>query len=165
MAPNLQHSRCILAMVCYTLPSGYRGQPAIVFQASFVFIPTHQERINLLDTLSYLKCATKDCVVLVSTLVKPMYSPQPWRGKYLTLLPISGDPGIDRGPLHMFAATALPVASREGCGGEMPVLIKLLPCFKSLKWPKMELIWESVFSRGRYGRTPIMWSTTPVVRS
>ena len=29
--PNLQHSQWVLAMVRYTLPSSYQGQPAIVF--------------------------------------------------------------------------------------------------------------------------------------
>ena len=157
VAPGLQHSRCVLAMVHYTLPSGYKGQPAIVFGASFVFIPTHQAWTNLCDTLSYLKHAMKDCVILVSMPMKPMYSPQPRRGKYLTLLPISSDPDIDRGPLHMFAAAVLPVASREGRGGEMPVRIKLPPCFRSSKWPKMELIWEPVFSRG------LLWKNTHFV--
>ena len=37
-----QHSRHVLAMVHYTLLSGYRGQPAVIFGASFVLIPTHQ---------------------------------------------------------------------------------------------------------------------------
>ena len=37
-----QHSQHVLAMVHYTLPSSYRGQPAVVFRASFVLILTHQ---------------------------------------------------------------------------------------------------------------------------
>ena len=40
------------------------------------------------------------------------------------------------------------VASREGCGGDMTIRIKLPPCFGSSKWPKTELIVESVLSRG-----------------
>ena len=39
--PNLQHSWHVLAMVHYTLPSSYKGQPAIIFGALFVFIPAH----------------------------------------------------------------------------------------------------------------------------
>ena len=39
---SLQHSRHVLAMVRYTLPSSYKGQPAIVFGVSFVLIPAHQ---------------------------------------------------------------------------------------------------------------------------
>ena len=54
-------------------------------------------------------------------------------GKSYTLLPISSNPDIDQGPLHSFVATTLPIASREGHGGEMPVCIKLLPCFGSSK--------------------------------
>ena len=92
---NLQHPQHVLAMVRYTLPSGYKGQPAIMFGVSFVFIPAHQAGTNLRDALSYLKHATKDCVVLVLTPAKPTYSPQPWRSKYLTLLPISGNPDVD----------------------------------------------------------------------
>ena len=37
-----QHSRRVLAMVRFTLPSSYKGQPAIVFRALFVLIPAHQ---------------------------------------------------------------------------------------------------------------------------
>ena len=128
-----QHSRCVLAMVCYTLPSGYRGQPAIVFGASFVLIPTHQARTSLSDALQYLKCVEEDSVILVSMPAKPTFSAQPRQGKYLTLLPISGDSNVDRGPLHSFVAATLPTASREGCGGDMPVCIKLPPCFGSSK--------------------------------
>ena len=48
----------------------------------------------------------------------------------------------------MFATTTLPVASREGRGGDMPVCVKMSPCFGSSKWPKMELMWEPALSRG-----------------
>ena len=128
-----QHSQHVLAMVRYTLPSGYRGQPAIVFGVSFVLIPTHQAQTSLSDTLRYLKCIEEDSVILVSMPAKPTFSPQPQQGKYLTLLPISSNSNIDRGPLHSFAATTLPTASREGHGGDMPVCIKLLSCFGSSK--------------------------------
>ena len=37
-----QHSQHVLTLVHYTLPSTYRGQPAIVFGVSFVLIPAHQ---------------------------------------------------------------------------------------------------------------------------
>ena len=90
----------------------------------------------------------KDCIVLVSTPTKPMFSPQPRGGKHLTLLPISSDPDVDRGPLHSFVATTLPIASREGHGSDMPVRVNLPPCFESLKQPKMELIWEPALARG-----------------
>ena len=131
--PKRQHSWCVLAMVCYTLPARYKGQVAVVFGASFVLILSHQACTSLSDTLSYLKSVKEDCVVLVSTPSKPMYSPQPRGGKPYTLLPISSNPDIDRGPLHSFMAATLPIASREGRGGEMPVRVKLLPCFGSSK--------------------------------
>ena len=73
---SLQHSRHVLAMVRYTLPSSYKGQPDIVFGASFL-IPAHQVRTSLSDALSYLKHATKDCVILVSMPTKQTFSPQP----------------------------------------------------------------------------------------
>ena len=148
VVPTLQHSRWVLTMVRYTLLSNYQGQPAIIFGVSFVFIPSHQVRTNLSDALLFLKRATKDCIILVYTPAKLTYSPQPWKGKYLTLLPISGNPDVDRGPLHMFAAAPLPVASREGHGGDMSVYIKMPPCFSSSKHPKKELISEPALLRG-----------------
>ena len=45
-------------------------------------------------------------------------------------------------------AATLPVASREGCSSDMPVRVKLLPCFRSSKRPKTELIWEPALARG-----------------
>ena len=120
-------------MVRYTLLARYKGQVAIVFRASFVLIPSHQVHTSLSDALSYLKCVKEDCVVLVSKPLKLTYSPQPQGGKPYTLLPISGNPNIDRGPLHLFTAATLPIASREGHGGEMPMCVKLPPCFRSSK--------------------------------
>ena len=131
--PKRQHSQCVLAMVHYTLPACYKGQVAVVFGASFVLILSHQAHTRLSDALLYLKSAKEDCVVLVSTPSKLTYSPQPWGGKPYTLLPISGDPNIDQGPLHSFTAATLPIGSTEGCGSEMPVHVKLLPCFRTSK--------------------------------
>ena len=95
MSSNLQHARRVLALVHYMLPTPYKGQPAIVFGASFVFIPTYQACTNLRDSLMFLKSAKEDSVVLVVMPSKPTYSPQPRRGRYLTLLPISGSPDVD----------------------------------------------------------------------
>ena len=138
----------MLAIVCYTLPAPYKGQPAIVFGASFIFIPAHQAHTNLRDGLTFLKSAKEDSVVLVVMPANPRYAPQPRRGRYLTLLPISGNPDIDRGPLHTFATAGLPVASKEGCGGDMPVRVKMPSCFGSSKRPKTELMWEPALQRG-----------------
>ena len=148
VSSNLQHARCVLAFVRYTLPTPYKGQPAIVFGASFIFIPAYQACMNLHDGLTFLKNTKEDSVVLVVMPAKPTYSPQPQKSKYLTLLPISGNPDVDRGPLHMFAATGLPVASKEGRGGDMPVRVKMPSCFGSSKWPKTELMWEPTLQRG-----------------
>ena len=148
VSSNLQHARCVLALVHYTLPTPYKGQPAIVFGASFIFIPTYQARTNLCDGLTFLKNAREDSVVLVATPAKPTYSPQPRKGRYLTLLPISGKPDVDQGPLHVFAAAGLPVASKEGHGGDMPMRVKMPSCFGSSKWPKTELMREPALQRG-----------------
>ena len=148
VSSNLQHARHVLAFVRYTLSTPYKGQPAIVFRASFVFIPAYQARTNLRNGLTFLKNAKEDSVVLVAMLAKPTYSPQPRKSRYLTLLPISGNPDVDRGPLHAFAAASLPVASKEGCGGDMPVRVKMPSCFGSSKWPKTELMWEPALQRG-----------------
>ena len=77
VAPNLQHSWCILAMVHYSLPSGHKGSPAVVYGASFIYILTHQVRTSLSDALDYLRHSKEDCVILVSTPTKLMFSPQP----------------------------------------------------------------------------------------
>ena len=95
MLSNLQHTQRVLAFVRDTLPTPYKGQPAIVFGASFIFIPTYQACTNLRDGLTFLKNAKEDSVVLVAMPAKPTYSPQPRKSKYLTLLPISGNPDID----------------------------------------------------------------------
>ena len=145
---NLQHARHVLALVCYMLLTPYKGQPAIVFGASFVFIPTYQACTNLRDGLTFLKNAKEDSVVLVAAPAKPTYAPKPWKGRYLTLLPISGNPDIDRGPLHAFATAGLLVASKEGHGGDMSVRVKMPSCFGSSKRPKTELMWEPTLQRG-----------------
>ena len=84
VSSNLQHARRVLALIHYMLLTPYKGQPAIVFGASFVFIPAHQACTNLRDGLTFLKSAKEDSVVLVAMPSKPTYSPQPWRGRYLT---------------------------------------------------------------------------------
>ena len=148
MLSNLQHARRKLALIHYTLPTPYKGQPAIVFGVSFVFIPAYQACTNLRDGLTFLKNAKEDSVVLVVTPARPTYSPQPRKGRYLTLLPISGNPGVDRGPLHTFTTAGLPVARKEGHGGDMPVRVKMPSCFGSSKRPKTELMWELALQRG-----------------
>ena len=126
----------------------YKGQPAIVFGASFFFIPTYQACMNLRNGLTFLKNAKEDSVVLVVMPVKLTYSPQPRKGRYLTLLPISGNPDVDQGPLHAFPAAGLPVAGKEGHGGDMPVRVKMPSCFGSSKQQKTELMWEPTLQRG-----------------
>ena len=79
--PKQRHSRWVLAMVCYTLLSGHKGRPAVVFSASFVLIPSRQARTSLSDALGYLKHTKEDSLVLVSTPMNPTLSPQPWKCK------------------------------------------------------------------------------------
>ena len=104
--------------------------------------------MNLHDGLTFLKNAKEDSVVLVAMPAKPTYSPQPRKSKYLTLLPISSNPDVDRGPLHAFATAGLPVASKEGHGGDMSVCVKMPSCFGSSKRPKTELMWEPALQQG-----------------
>ena len=148
VSSNLQHAQHVLALVRYMLLTPYKGQPAIVFVASFIFIPAHQACTNLRNGLTFLKNAKEDSIVLVAMPSKPTYSLQPRRGRYLTLLPISSNPNVDRGPLHAFTAAGLPVASKEGRGGDMPVHVKMPSCFGSSKCPKRELMWEPALQRG-----------------
>ena len=61
---------------------------------------------------------------------------------------MNGDPDVDSGPLNSFAVATLHVASREGRGGNMGIWIKLPPCFSSSKRSKLELIEETILSRG-----------------
>ena len=145
---NQQHIRRVLAMVRYTLPVQHKGQLAIVFGVSFVFIPAFQACTTLRNALTFLKKVKEDSVVLVAMPAKPTFSPQPRKGRYLTLVPISSNPDVDRGPLHTFAAAHLPTASKEGRGGEMPVRVKMPSYFGSSKRPKTELIWEPALQRG-----------------
>ena len=145
---NLQHTRCVLALICYTLPTPYKGQPAIVFGVSFIFVPTYQAHMNLRDGLTFLKSTKEDSIVLVAMPSKPTYSLQPRRGRHLTLLPISGSPDVDQGPLHTFATAGLPMASKEGCGSDMSLHVKMPSCFGSSKHPKRELMWEPALQRG-----------------
>ena len=148
VAHNLQHSQWVLAIGHHTLPEGNKGKPVVVFGALLVYILARQAQTNLGDALSYLKHAKGDCVILVSMPIKLTYSPQPQRNWYFTLLPINGDSGVDHGPLSLFAAATLHVASREGRGDDIAVWIKLQPCFGSSKRTKYELIMEAVLSRG-----------------
>ena len=110
-------------MVRYTLPysqaTSQKGSQAVVYAASFVIILAHQARTSMADTLQYLKGVKEDCVVLVSTPQVPPFCSQPCKSKYLTLLPISGNPDVDRGPLHCFAAASLPIASTLGLDAGM----------------------------------------------
>ena len=141
--PKRQHSRRVLAMVRYTLPVRYKGQVAIVFGASFVLISYQPEGCPLVLEV----CEGGLCGPSVHALEADVL-PSTTGGKPYTLLPISGDPDVDRGPLHSFTATTLPIGSREGCGGEMPMHVKLPPCFRSSKRVRMELLWEPFLLRG-----------------
>ena len=60
---NLQHTRRMLALVRYMLPTPYKGQPAIVFGVSFIFVPAYQACTNLHNGLTFLKNAKEDSIV------------------------------------------------------------------------------------------------------
>ena len=124
---DLQHARRVLALVHYTLPTPYKGQPAIVFGVSFVLVPTYQARTNLRDGLTFLKSTKEDSVVLVAMPSKPTYSPQPRRSRYLTLLPISGSPNMDQGPLHTFTTAVSPWLAKRGMVETCPCVSRCRP--------------------------------------
>ena len=86
-------------------------------------------------------------VILVSMPSKPLFLPQLRNKKYFMLLPINGDPTIDRGPLHIFVATTLIKSSKEGCQDGMISHIKLPRCFGLAKWHKMRgPLWQNMWS-------------------
>ena len=143
-----QHSRRVLAMVYHMLVVSHKGSPVIVYGASFVYIPAHQSRTSMMDTLKYLQSAKEDNVVLVSTPAKLLYSPQPRWNTYYTLLPISSYPDVNPGTIGSFATATLLTSSSEGQASDMATCIKLSPCFGSSKQPKIELIEEPVLARG-----------------
>ena len=144
--PKQWHAWRVLAMVRYTLPTGQNHSPAVVYGATFVFIPSRQVHTTLSDALQFLRFAKEDSVVLVSTPKIPAFSPEPKNGQYMTLLPISGNPDIDRGPLHSLATAILPKASNEGAGPKMAVRVKLLPCFGSSKHSRTEMLTEEALT-------------------
>ena len=146
--PKQWHAWRVLAMVCYTLPTGQNHSPAVVYGATFVFIPSRQVHTTLSDALQFLRFAKEDSVVLVSTPKIPAFSLEPKNGQYMTLLPISSNPDIDRGPLHSFAAAILPKSSNEGAGPKMAVRVKLLPCFRSSKHSRTEMLTEEALTWG-----------------
>ena len=148
VARNMQHSRRVLAIVRHTIPEGPKGKPAVVFGALLVYILAHQVQTSLTDAVAYLKCAKGDCVILVLMPNQPTYSPQPQGRWYFTLVPINGDPDVDRGPLNLFAVATPHMTSCEGWGGDIAIQIKLPLCFGSSKRSKLELIKETVLSRG-----------------
>ena len=114
VACNMQHSRCVLVMVCYTLVSGIKGKPAVIYGASFIYIPAHQAWTSLTDALSYLKHSKVWlCHLSIYTDKADILSPTP-RGRYFTMLPINGNLDADCRPLNSFAAATLHMASREG---------------------------------------------------
>ena len=139
-------------MVRYTLPysqaTSKKGSLTVVYGASFVIIPTRQSCTSMADALQYLKGIKEDCVVLVSTPRNPPFSPQPHKSKYLTLLPISGNADVDRGPLRLFATASLPIASTLGPDAGTTMRVRLPSCFGSRSRAKTEMLLESVLARG-----------------
>ena len=115
----MQRSRRVLAIVRHTIPEGPKGNPAVVFGASLVYIPAHQTWTSLTDALAYLKHAKGDYVILVLTPNQLTYSPQPQGRLYFSLVPINSNHDEDHGPLNLFAVATLHVASREGWDGNI----------------------------------------------
>ena len=65
----------------------------------------------------------------------------------MTLLPISGNANIDRGPLYLFTATCLPIGSTLGPDAGTATWVRLPSCFGSKSRAKTEMLLESVLAR------------------
>ena len=136
VSSNLQHAQRVLALIRYTLLTPYKGQPAIVFGASFIFIPAYQARTNLHDGLTFLKNTKKDSVVLVVMPAKPTYSPQPRKGRYLTLLPISSNPTWIKVLCMRSLLLASPWLARRGMVVTCPCVSRCCPALGPPSGPR-----------------------------
>ena len=111
------HPRRSLAMVKLYLS-------APVYTLTTVYVPTIQERLKFLTTLSGLHSLQMEAVTLIYMPKNCMYMPEPSSGDHYTLLPLTGDKDICIGVLLTFVAAKLMVASTHSSSG-MRVHLKL----------------------------------------
>ena len=111
------HPRCSLAMVKL-----YPSAP--VYTLTTVYVPSIQERLKFLTTLSGLHNLQMEAVTLIYMPKNCMYMPEPSSGDYYTFLPLTGDKDICIGVLSTFGAAKLMVVSTHSSSG-MGVHLKL----------------------------------------
>ena len=111
------HPRRSLAMVKL-----YPSTP--VYALTTVYVPTVQERLKFLTTLSGLHNLQMEAVALIYMPKNCMYMPEPSSGNHYTLLPLTRDKDICIGALLTFAAAKLTVVSTHSSSG-MGVHLKL----------------------------------------
>ena len=95
-----------------------------VYTLTTVYVPTVQERLKFLTTLSGLHNLQMEAVTLIDMPKNCMYMPEPSSGDHYTLLPLTRDKDICIGALSTFAAAKLMVASTHSSSG-MGVHLKL----------------------------------------
>ena len=151
----------------YTLPTSHKGQPAGRLRgvirsnpgSSGVNQPERCPAISEAHPRGLHHTGVHAC--------KPQRSPlNHGRGKFMTMLPISGNPDIDRGPLHSFAAAVLPTASREGCMVVgCPYVSSCRPALGPPSDQGRSCCGSPPFSGVHYGRMSTTWSVMPAARS
>ena len=95
-----------------------------VYALTTVYVPTVQERLKFLTTLSGLHNLQMEAVTLIYMPKNCMYMPEPSSGDHYTLLPLTGDKDICIGVLSTFVAAKLMVVSTHSSSG-MGVHLKL----------------------------------------
>ena len=97
---------------------------APVYALTTVYVPTMQERLKFLTTLSGLHSLQMEAVALIYMPKNCMYMPEPSSGDHYTLLPLTGDQDICIGVHSTFSAAKLMMASTHSNSG-MGVHLKL----------------------------------------
>ena len=100
----------------------YHSTP--VYTLTTVYVPSVQERLKFLTTLSGLHNLQMEAVALIYMPKNCMYMPEPSSSDHYTLLPLTRDKDICIGALSTFAAAKLMVASTHSSSG-MGVHLKL----------------------------------------
>ena len=95
-----------------------------VYALTTVYVPTVQERMRFLPTLSGLHSLQMEAVTLISMPKNCMYMPEPSSGDHYTLLPLTRYKDICKGAVSTFMAAKLTVASTHS-SSSMGVPLKL----------------------------------------
>ena len=88
-----------------------------VYALTTVYVPTVQERLQFLTTLTSLHSLQMEAAALIYMPKNCIYMPEPSSGDHFTLLPLAGDKNISIGVLSSFTAAKLMVSSTHGSIG------------------------------------------------